>query len=116
VSINDDSSHYVYILTRTISFERQPKVKMNIHNQCLDFKLINLTHCAPYMDEKPDVEVDAGSMTSTALESYYAVFGGGLTYQLQKNVSNLMINSSQHILYCSLLGNMKVMSFVHMYV
>jgi hypothetical protein len=41
VSINGNVNHYVHILMHTISFEFKPTMKVNIHNQCSEFKLTN---------------------------------------------------------------------------
>jgi hypothetical protein len=61
-------------------------MKMNIHNQCSDFKLTNresfIINTA--WNKRADVEVDAGSMISADLTSYWAAFGGSLTYQLRR--------------------------------
>jgi hypothetical protein len=69
-----------------IRFAYQPTAKMNIHNQCSDFKLINRECFITPMswNKKPDAEVDAGRMTSADLSSYWTVFEGSLTYQLQR--------------------------------
>jgi hypothetical protein len=70
----------------TTSFKFQPTMKLNIHNQCSSFKLINLdwSKFRIKWDKEPDEEVDAGSMTSAILTSSWAEFDGALTYQLQK--------------------------------
>jgi hypothetical protein len=44
VSIDGDTSHYIYVLIHTISFKRQPTMKVNIHNQCSNIKLIDGKH------------------------------------------------------------------------
>jgi hypothetical protein len=85
VSINDDTHHYVYILMYTISFIPQPTMKVNIHNQCSDFKLIEGEYFiinANYND-KPDREVDTGNMMNVDLIPFLSTFGSGLTYELQ---------------------------------
>jgi hypothetical protein len=71
----------------TISFEPQPMIRrMNIHNQCSDFKLTNQRSFVNFMNWKKyiDNEVDTGSMTNAVLISSWAAFEGGLTYQLQR--------------------------------
>jgi hypothetical protein len=61
-------------------------MKMNIHNQCLYFKLTNgnLVDTLVNWNMTPKVEVDAGKMTSGVLTSCCAVFEVSLTYRLQK--------------------------------
>jgi hypothetical protein len=70
----------------TISVEHRPTMKVNIHNQCSNFKLTNRIKVTNFMEwnKYPDTEVNAGSMTSAVLTSSYAVFEGGLTYRLQR--------------------------------
>jgi hypothetical protein len=86
VSINDDTSYYVYILTHTISFDPQPTMKVNIHNQCSDFKLTNGRDSSAYVDwnKHATQEVDAGNMTSAVLTSSWAEFEVDLMYRLQR--------------------------------
>jgi hypothetical protein len=61
-------------------------MKMNIRNQCSDFKLIHLNFFRDYMgwNKEPDEEVDAGGMTRADLVPYWAAFKGAITYQLQR--------------------------------
>jgi hypothetical protein len=61
-------------------------MRVNIHNQCSDFKLIDRKYLRRAINwyKEPDVEVDAGSMTNAVLISPRAAFEGALTYQLQK--------------------------------
>jgi hypothetical protein len=70
----------------TISLEIQPTLEMYIDNQCANFKLTNRRIFATFMDW--DVftkkEVDASNMTGGCLSSPFAVFEGGLMYQLQR--------------------------------
>jgi hypothetical protein len=60
--------------------------KVNIHNQCSDFNLTTRTWFKRNINwhKEPDVEVDAGSMTSADFVPYFAAFEGSLTYQLQR--------------------------------
>jgi hypothetical protein len=86
VSINDDISHHIYILIHTISLEPQPTIKMNIYNQCSDFKLINqgCYSTNTRWNKEPDDEINVSSMAGAIFTSIVAVFEGGLTYQLQR--------------------------------
>jgi hypothetical protein len=61
-------------------------MKVNIHTQCSDFKLINrkVFSISIKWNKQLDMEVDAGGMTSASLMPQAAVFEGYLTYQLQK--------------------------------
>jgi hypothetical protein len=70
----------------TISIDFQPTMKVNIHNQCLDFKLTNRNHFSTSIswNKYTDDEVDAGSMTNANLTPSSATFGGILMYQLQR--------------------------------
>jgi hypothetical protein len=70
----------------TISLESQPITKINIHNQCSDFKLTDKKCFSMNIswDKHPDYEVDASNVTGAVLTSSYAVFEGGLTYRLQR--------------------------------
>jgi hypothetical protein len=65
-------------------------MKVNIHNQCSNFKL-KYKGCftiSANINEDPDEEVDAGSMTSIDLEHGLSTFGGVLTYELQRKRAN----------------------------
>jgi hypothetical protein len=86
VSIKDDVSHHAYILIYTISVESQPTMKVNIHNQCLYFRLINRKDFSNSMswNKYPDVEIDTDSMMNADLTSSWAEFEGGLMYQLKR--------------------------------
>jgi hypothetical protein len=86
VSINDDAIHYIYILIHAISFKFQPIMKLNIHNQCPNFKLINLNWSVfrIKVDKELDRKIDARSMMSAVFTSPWAEFDGALTYELQK--------------------------------
>jgi hypothetical protein len=78
-------------------------MKINIHNQCPNFKLTNQKNFIASTEwiKEPNVEVDAGSMTSADLKSYLATFEGGLTYQLQrKHVESDDQLESTHTLLC----------------
>jgi hypothetical protein len=61
-------------------------MKVNIHNQCSDFKLKYLIRYWRRLNwnKNLDVEVDTCSMTSAYLTSLLATFEGSLTYQLQR--------------------------------
>jgi hypothetical protein len=86
VSINDDTSYHIYILIHTISFRFQPTMKVNIHNQCSNFKLERRGYfnIGAYYNEKPAEEVDTSSMKSVDLIPFLSTFGGVLTYVLQR--------------------------------
>jgi hypothetical protein len=86
VSINDDTSHYVYILIHTISVKSQPTMKVNIHNQCSDFKLTDREYLSNSVDwdKRLDWKIDASSMTSADLTPFLSTFEGVLTYRLEK--------------------------------
>jgi hypothetical protein len=68
VSINEDTSHYVYILMHIIRFKIKPTIKVNLHNQCTYFKLKN----REYIKDDAELEdhycchyeVDASFVTS----------------------------------------------------
>jgi hypothetical protein len=70
----------------TISIIPQSTMKLNIHNQCSDFKLTdngyfsNGVHWIKY----PIREVDAGSMMSADLIPFLSTFEGVLTHELKK--------------------------------
>jgi hypothetical protein len=74
------------MLTHTISFASQPTMKMNIRNQCLNFKLIDRRsfNCDADWDKHPVEGVYTCSMISVDLKSSSATFEGALTYQLQR--------------------------------
>jgi hypothetical protein len=61
-------------------------MKVNIHNQCVDFKLTSQSWFKRSIDwyKEFDMEIDAGSMTSADLTSYWTVFESSLTYHLQR--------------------------------
>jgi hypothetical protein len=86
VSIHDDASHHVYILICTISVEVQPTMKVDIHNQCLDFELTCRGYFSSGADsiEDPAKEVDAGSMNSVGLMPSLVAFEGALMYGLER--------------------------------
>jgi hypothetical protein len=87
VSINDDISHHVHILIHIISVERLPTMKVNIHNQCSNFKLELLGYFTNGIaDWNVDLveEVDTGSMTSVDLMPFLAMFGGVIVYEQQR--------------------------------
>jgi hypothetical protein len=68
----------------TISFRLRPTMKMNIHNQCSDFKLTNQRNSNRRWYSERDKEVDAGSMMSVDLISYRAESRDSLMYKLQR--------------------------------
>jgi hypothetical protein len=86
VSVNDDTGYHIYILMYTISVEPQPTMKMNIHNQCSDFKLKDkrMFNCGLNWNKGPNDEVDAGSTISAVSISSWAIFEGIMTYRLQR--------------------------------
>jgi hypothetical protein len=69
-----------------ISVESQPTMKINIHNQCSDFKLKDERMFSNGLDwnKFPDDEVDAGCMISVDLISPLVAFGGIVMYQIQR--------------------------------
>jgi hypothetical protein len=73
-----------------ISIEFQPTMKVNIYNQCSDFKLTKgeYSSSGTNWNEDPDAEVDAGSMISVEFKPLLTAFGGVLTYQLQREDVN----------------------------
>jgi hypothetical protein len=87
VSINNDVSHYVYILTYTIRIMPQPTMKLSIHNQCSVFKLINRGYFSNGADwhEKPNEKVNNSILMSASLMPFLSTFEGVLAYELQRN-------------------------------
>jgi hypothetical protein len=85
VSINDDVSHFVYILIHTISFAPRPTIEVNIHNRCSDVDLRFGAWFNTGLDWNWyfDEEVDAGSMMSVKLTPFLSTSGSILTYKLQ---------------------------------
>jgi hypothetical protein len=96
-------SCYIYILIHTISVTCQPTMKMNIHNQCSNFKLTtpNWFKYSVDWNKEPNDEVDAGSTMSVDLTSYWAVSDGNLTYHLQRNcgASDNQLKSTSTLLF-----------------
>jgi hypothetical protein len=76
----------IYILMHIISFKLQPSMKVNIHNQCSDFKLTDRGYFSSgtSLNGYPAQEVDAGSMISFGFQPSPLVFEGVLTYELQR--------------------------------
>jgi hypothetical protein len=76
-----------------ISYLSPPIVKVNIRNQCSDFKLTDrrgFNSDAEWNKYKyPDWEVDANNMMSVELKPSHPTFGGVLTYQLQSRRDKL---------------------------
>jgi hypothetical protein len=70
----------------TISVEVQPLMYVNIHNQCSDFKLIELEYFNTGIDwyKYPALVIDAGKMMSVYSMYSLASFEGVLTYKLQR--------------------------------
>jgi hypothetical protein len=70
----------------TISPDFQPTMKMNIHNQCSDFKLKDKEYFSTGVNwnKRHDDEVDAGSMTSGDSIQLLATFGGVTIYELRR--------------------------------
>jgi hypothetical protein len=91
VSINDDTSHYVYILIHTISAKPQPTMKVNIHNQCSYLKLTKPRYFSTGINwnEEPSEELDASGIMSVSLESSLAEFEGALIYELRREYSKI---------------------------
>jgi hypothetical protein len=69
-----------------ISHLRRPSVKVNIRNQCSHFKLIRRGYFSTgvFLNGHPAQEIDAGRMKSFGFESSPLVFGGILTYELER--------------------------------
>jgi hypothetical protein len=86
VSINNDTSCHTYLLTHTIRVAFQPTMKVNIYNQCLNFRLTDniFFSTGGTTNEFPDWKVEAGNMTSFELIYPLAVFEGALSYELQR--------------------------------
>jgi hypothetical protein len=85
-----------------ISFEYQPTMKVNIYNQCSDFKLIHLKYFSDdtLWDEDPDKEVDAGTATSIDFIPFLSTFEGALMYELRReDVESDDQSESTHILF-----------------
>jgi hypothetical protein len=61
-------------------------MKVNIHNQCSDFKLINRGYFSngADWDESPAAEVDTGNVMRTDLTPLLSTFEGVLAYELQR--------------------------------
>jgi hypothetical protein len=61
-------------------------MKVNIHNQCSDFKLVDQKRFSSgsVWYGSPDKEADAGSITSIGLIASMSTFKGILTYVLQR--------------------------------
>jgi hypothetical protein len=61
-------------------------MKVNIHNQCLDFKLKYRGHfnSGARYNEDPDEEVNTGSMKSIDLITSWVAFEGALMYELER--------------------------------
>jgi hypothetical protein len=86
----------------TISFERQPTMKVNIHNQCSDFILTkqgNFSHGTNW-NSYCNWRVDAGSMMSAALTPLLATSEVALAYKLERKLVRPVNQSeSTHILF-----------------
>jgi hypothetical protein len=70
----------------TISVKFQPTMKVNIHNQCLDFNLMDRRYLGSgaYWNEHPYWKLDTNNMMSTDMIPFLSTFGGFLTYELEK--------------------------------
>jgi hypothetical protein len=90
------------MLIHTISFESQSTIRMNIHNQCSNFNLVNRKwyKVRANWNEIPDLEVDAGSTMNAVLTSCRAEFRGAIIYRLQKCVkSDDQLESTSTLLF-----------------
>jgi hypothetical protein len=101
-----------------ISVDFQPTMRMNIHNQCLDFKLTNRKQFNAFIrwNEHLDDEVDTGSMTNANFIPSLTKFGGATMYELQRKrtESDDQLKSTYTLLFS--LGNLKVIkSFMSWY-
>jgi hypothetical protein len=87
VSIDDDASHNVYIIIHIFSVKRLPTMKVNIHNQCSDFKL-KYGGYFPNGIGNGNVglvqEIDTDSMKSIDLEHFLATYEGIVAYALRR--------------------------------
>jgi hypothetical protein len=99
VSINHDTHHYVYILMRMISFKSQPTMKVNIHNQCSNFRLKDRKYLSTGEDWQPYLgeEVDTDHMMRVGFKSPPAMFEDGIMCKLQREHVKPG-NQSTHIL------------------
>jgi hypothetical protein len=68
-----------------MSVELKATMKVNIHNQCSDLKLIGRGYFSTgtYWDKRPNDEVEADDMTNAKLIPSLATFEGILTYELE---------------------------------
>jgi hypothetical protein len=83
-----------------ISFDPQPTMKVNIHNQCSHFKLTNQVSfsTSETLNEYFAWEVEAGTMLSVDLEPPLSVFEGVLAYTLKReDVESIVQFVSTHI-------------------
>jgi hypothetical protein len=85
VRTNDDIRHYIYILMHAISTKFQPTMKVNIHNLCPDFKLMDGRYFSTGVDwdKYIEKEVNSGNIMSVGLIPFLSEFEGALTYELQ---------------------------------
>jgi hypothetical protein len=91
-------------------------MKVNIYNQCSDFKLTFRGYFGNGTngDENPDEDVDTGSMKCVDLTPYLVAFEGAIMHKLE---TKPVINLSQQIFIFSLLGDQKVIkSFACLYI
>jgi hypothetical protein len=73
------------MLIHTISVESQSTMKVNIHNQCSDFKLMGqgcFSNGAGWNECHP--RIDTGDITSINLTPFLSTFGGVVTYRLER--------------------------------
>jgi hypothetical protein len=80
------ASYYVCILMYTISVKRRSTMKVNIHNQCSDFKLqcLGYFNNGAYWNKDPDWGVDEGDMKNADLMPFRAKFKGALIHVLER--------------------------------
>jgi hypothetical protein len=82
------------MLTHTIRFKYQPTMKVNIHNQCPYFHLMDgrFFSIGIKWDRYPDERIYADGMMSIDLIPLLSIFDGIVTYELErKNVRSTYI-------------------------
>jgi hypothetical protein len=85
----------------TMSVEIQPKMSVNIHNQCTDFNLVSSEYFSndTYMNEHLDWEIDAGSMMNVDFKYSLAVIKGVISRQ--ENMAKMITSLNQYVFYLS---------------
>jgi hypothetical protein len=75
----------------TCSIEMIPTMKVNIHNQCLDFKLTCMEYFirGEILNKYPTREVNANDMTSIELKYTLGMFEGAFICELQKETTKM---------------------------